>query len=97
MAKQSALQRAYNTLRKKKSAYCAQKVNKKAVKDAADRYVRASVSKTKGDKKAKESARKEAKRKANRVLQSGCTMSSYISKKSKTKRRATSSRKTRRK
>lgn len=78
---QTALQRAYNTLRKKKAAYCAGKVNKTAVKQAAANYIKSAISK--GQTKA------EANRKAKRVMSSGCKMTSRISgtKKSKTTRR----------
>lgn len=67
----SKLQRAYSNLRKRKAAYCAGKVNKTAVKQAASNYIKAAVAK--GQTKA------DATKKANRVLNSGCKMSSRVS------------------
>lgn len=80
----SPLQRAYNTLKKKKSAYCKNKVGKTVVKDAAKRYVNLAVKKGQ--------TRKEAQKKANRILNGGCSMSSRIA--GTKKRRTTTKRKT---
>lgn len=82
---QSKLQRAFNTLRKKKKMYCEGKVNKTAVKQAASNYIRSAVSK--GQTKT------EAQKKANRVLNGGCKMGSRVT--GKTKRRKTTRRKRR--
>ncbi len=79
---QTALQRAYSTLRKRKSSYCAGKVNKTAVKQAAANYIKSAV--------AKGQTKTEATKKANRVLNGGCKMSSRVA---GTKKRKTTTRK----
>lgn len=77
----SALQRAYNSLRKRKSAYCKGKVNKQMVKLAANTYIKKAM--------AKGQTKSEATKKANAILNAGCKMSSRVSgtKKRKTRRR----------
>jgi hypothetical protein len=77
-ARQSALQRAYNRLRSVKAQYCRGKVPKVAVTNSAASYKKQAV--------ASGQTLAEAKKKANKVLRAGCSMSSYIAKKG-TKRR----------
>ena len=79
--KLSPLQRAYNRMRSSKAKLCQGKSTKAIVKQNAAAYVRAAIKA--GQTKA------EATKKANRVVNGGCSMSSRVSgtKKRKTTRR----------
>lgn len=75
----SPLMRKYNALRRKKKAYCSGKATKADVNKAATAYINAAVKK--GQSKV------EATKKANRVRNSGCKMSSVAGTKRKSRRR----------
>lgn len=81
--------RKYQALQRKKKSYCAGRATKADVKRAATAYVTAAVAK--GQTKA------EAQKKADKVMQSGCSMTANIRGKKKTatrKRATTGARKT---
>jgi hypothetical protein len=80
MPKQSPVLRSYNQLRSKKKKLCMGKTTKSEVKKAASAYVTKAVKA--GQTKA------EAQRKANRVLNSGCSMSSAVRGRKKKTRKA---------
>jgi hypothetical protein len=82
-----ALMRKYQALQRKKKSFCAGRATKADVKRAASAYVTAAV--------AKGQTKTEATKKANRVMNSGCKMTSRVAgaKKRKTtgtRKRATS-------
>ena len=68
----------YTRLQKAKKAVCKGTGTKASAKKAAAAYVKAAVKKSKAKGKAATKVRKAAQAKANRVLRSGCSVSSAI-------------------
>lgn len=85
MATMSKTMSAYNKLRQAKKKFCEGKMIKSAVKAQATNYVSAAVSSGQD--------RKEAEKKAKRVLMGGCKVSSAINRKPRKRKAATRKRK----